>query len=299
MSKPSIHVAIAIIFHQSKVLVGWRNIDQHQGSKYEFPGGKVEQGESPEMACHREVLEETGLDISTWHRFDCIQHDYDDIQVNLHLFHTYLSAMDFSIIQAPWAWYSRPQLQHLNFPAANVGIIERLVWPHVLKISEYLDQLQSLPENILMYWRVGHDETYLAQLLQLTPIQLSQLIINIDLWRLLPEQQQKQISAVHFKQHQLLLLEKGQLPLGIRCIAACHDTVSVEHAHQVGFDAVLLSPVLTTATHLGADVLGWDQFKDIAKCAEIPIFALGGLKPQDLIHAKQYHAYGVAGIRNF
>jgi ADP-ribose pyrophosphatase len=50
MSKPQIDVAIAILLHQDKVLVGWREAKQHQGNKHEFPGGKVEQGESPEQA---------------------------------------------------------------------------------------------------------------------------------------------------------------------------------------------------------------------------------------------------------
>ncbi len=39
MSKPTIHVAIAILLHQGKVLVGWREANQHQGNKHEFPGG--------------------------------------------------------------------------------------------------------------------------------------------------------------------------------------------------------------------------------------------------------------------
>ena len=54
MSKPLVQVAIAILLHQGKVLVGWRQAEQHQGNKHEFPGGKVEAGETPEQACRRE-----------------------------------------------------------------------------------------------------------------------------------------------------------------------------------------------------------------------------------------------------
>ena len=70
MSKPLVQVAIAILLHQGKVLVGWRQAEQHQGNKHEFPGGKVEAGETPEQACRREVLEEVGIDIQDWHAFD-------------------------------------------------------------------------------------------------------------------------------------------------------------------------------------------------------------------------------------
>ena len=58
MSKPVIDIAIGLLLHRGKVLVGWRQAKQHQGNKYEFPGGKVESGESPEEACRREIYEE-------------------------------------------------------------------------------------------------------------------------------------------------------------------------------------------------------------------------------------------------
>ena len=87
MSKPTIHVAIAILLHQGKVLVGWREANQHQGNKHEFPGGKVEEGETPLAACRREIYEEVGVGLQDWHTFDVIRHEYDDVIVNLHLFH--------------------------------------------------------------------------------------------------------------------------------------------------------------------------------------------------------------------
>lgn len=43
MNKPIVQVAIGILLHQSKVLVGWREAKQHQGNKHEFPGGKLNQ----------------------------------------------------------------------------------------------------------------------------------------------------------------------------------------------------------------------------------------------------------------
>lgn len=50
----------------------------------------------------------------------------------------------------------------------------------------------------------------------------------------------KQIKTVHLKQSQLMSLHKGDLEVGVRFIAACHDAVSLQHAQQIGCDAVLL-----------------------------------------------------------
>lgn len=298
MSKPSIHVAIALLFHQGKVLVGWRNENQHQGNKYEFPGGKVEVGESIEQACRREIFEEVGVGIQTWHAFDVIHHEYDDLEVTLHLFHAQVPRQYLKDIQQPWNWYSREKLLDLNFPKANINIISRLIWAHFIKISNDLSQLAYLNQDTWLYWRAEQDIENEA-LEALTENELSKLIVNIDIWKKLNIHQQKYVAAIHFKQSQLFELNKGDLPVAIRCIAACHDAVSIQRANQLGFDALLLSPVQATQTHPDANPLGWEQFAALAEMSDIPVFAMGGLKPQDLEIAQKHHAYGVAGIRSF
>ena len=88
---------------------------QHQGNKYEFPGGKVEQGELPVEACRREVIEEVGIDIEQWQAFDFISHEYEDVIVNLHIFHASVQPEQLAGIKQPWRWYSRDELSELNF----------------------------------------------------------------------------------------------------------------------------------------------------------------------------------------
>ncbi len=300
MPKPIVDIAIAILLHQGKVLVGWREAKQHQGNKHEFPGGKVEAGETPEQACRREVYEEVGIGIKTWHAFDQICHEYDDVIVNLHLFQATVPADLLDLIQQPWNWYRREQLQELNFPQANQAMLQRLYWPHQIKISAELDDLLTVNADTLLYWRTGMAAAQAAELLgNFSPAALQQLIINRELWEVLPRAQQQAIFAVHLKQPQLLNLRKGQLRVGIRHLAACHDQVSIQHAQAIGCDAILLSPVFTTPTHPEASALGWTAFAALAKQSDLPVFALGGVKPQDLATAQQQYAYGVAGIREF
>jgi 8-oxo-dGTP diphosphatase len=299
MAKATVDVAIAILLHKSKVLVGWRQANQHQGNKHEFPGGKIEEGETPEQACRREVYEEVGIGLKEWHQFDVIRHEYEDIIVTLHLFHTYVPDELLSLIHQPWSWFSRDQLADLNFPKANSTIIERLIWSHLIKISDQVDELPKT--NSQMYLRIESKdiEKLQQQLIKLSEQQLLKLIVNVDVWQQLNTVLQEKIKTVHLKQSQLMQLKKGDLVVAKRYIAACHDAVSVQHAHQIGCDAIFLSPVNPTATHPNSKVLGWDGFAALAQNSDIPVFALGGVAPADLEQAQKHNAYGLAGIRQF
>ena len=299
MSKPVIDVAIAILLHRGKVLVGWRGEQQHQGNKHEFPGGKVESGETPEEACRREIYEEVGIGIKDWHAFDLICHEYDDIIVNLHLFHAYVPDELLNQIHQPWNWYSRDQLLALNFPKANTAILQRLHWAHLIKISS---TLEAVSNDHLLYWRADSDadvDILEQQLSTFDAAFLTKLIINIDVWQKLNATLQLQLKTIHLKQSQLMQLHKGDLKVGYRYIAACHDAVSLQQAQQIGCDAVLMSPVKPTTTHPDTTALGWERFTDLAQHSHIPVFALGGMHPNDLTEAQQHHAYGIAGISNF
>lgn len=299
MNKPTVNVAIALLFHHSKVLVGWREAKQHQGNKYEFPGGKVEQNESPVEACRREILEEVGIDLRQWHYFDLIEHEYDDICVRLHLFHSHASDEQMASIQQPWAWYAREKLKELNFPKANDVIIERLIWPNFIKISADLNEIQNLKSEQCFYLRVEPHPKIAQQIEKLKPDEMKALILNIELWNQLSEDFKHRVGAVHLKHHQILSLKENNLPKGIRCIGACHDQDSLTRAQSLGCDALILSPVLATTSHPELNGMGWESFNTMAHQCHLPVFALGGLKPNDLELAQQHGAYGIAGLSQF
>lgn len=304
MAQTCIHVAIGLVCYQSKVLVGWRTAKQHQGNKYEFPGGKVEAGETAQAACRREVLEEVGVDLLHWHPFTTIQHQYEDVQVTLHIFKTHVAVEQLQQIKAPWSWYERQALADLNFPAANQAIIDRLLWPNLLKIStevKTLEQLETQSADRLTYLRCEPKDiiTTLQCVQQLDTAVLSRLVLNIDVWSKLNAQQQTKIAAVHFKQQQLMQLDTLHVPYQVATIAACHDLKAIRQANQLGMDAIILSPVLATPTHPEQLGIGWNNFAAMAQQAHCPVFALGGMQPADLVKVQQHYGYGVAGIRHF
>jgi len=298
MAKPDIHVSIAILIHQSKVLVGWRKAEQHQGNKYEFPGGKVDAEETPLKACRREVLEEVGIDLEHYFNFDFIRHEYEDIVVNLHFFLAYVHADHLAHIKQPWSWYRREELQDLNFPKANKNIVKRLNLLKKIKISEDLSQLNTLQDHQYFYWRPAQDEIYSALLAGYSPNLLSRVIVNIDIWNTLSELQQKMMRVVQLKHHQVMQLKQADLQLGITYIASCHDRDSLDNAQRMGCSAAFLSPILATDSHPDVQGMGWSVFSKLAEQSDLAIFALGGLKSTDLATAIQHYAYGIAGIRH-
>jgi 8-oxo-dGTP diphosphatase len=121
-------------------------------------------------------------------------------------------------------------------------------------------------------------------------------------WIGLSESNQKNVFAVQFKHDQLMQLNSDSFMKewkGIKRISSCHDHSSVSRALALGFDAIFLSPVLSTTSHPQQDPLGWWQFELLTKDIHIPVYALGGMKPELLDQAIQHGAYGIAGIRDF
>ena len=299
MAKPDIHVSIAILVHRNRVLVGWREANQHQGNKYEFPGGKVEKGETPIDACRREVLEEVGISLKQLKKLDFISHEYEDVIVHLHFFLSYIDEEIAQQVKQPWSWYRREELIALNFPKANKSIIKRLAWPKQIKISENLMQLNQLDVGQYFYWRTTSPMAYGQALVEYSPEQLSCLIVNIDVWTQLSELQQKMVAAIQIKHHQLMSLKPSDLQSGLPYIASCHDDESLQHAQSIGCEAVFLSPVQRTESHPDLEGMGWAKFAELAQHLDLAVYALGGLKAEDLKVALQYYAYGIAGQRHF
>ncbi len=127
MSK-QVHVAVAVIINsQQQVLLGLRQAHQHQGGLWEFPGGKVETNETAYDALVREVEEEVGLTITSADPLIEISHDYGDKSVLLDVW--WVEAFSGEAIGKEGQhlrWNTISGLNDIEFPAANVAIIQAL-----------------------------------------------------------------------------------------------------------------------------------------------------------------------------
>ncbi len=119
-------IAIAVVQHDDRFLVGVRPEGVPLAGYWEFPGGKVHGGESPAQSAARECLEETGLAVSTGRLLCRTVHDYEHGRVELHFFEA--EPIDAGQPpRRPFRWVARHELRTLRFPPANAEVMRLLL----------------------------------------------------------------------------------------------------------------------------------------------------------------------------
>ncbi len=120
-------VVAAIIRRNGKILITRRGSDVHLGGLWEFPGGKVESGESLQQALKREIFEEVGLNVDVLHEFFSVEHSYPTKNVQLHFFDCAIKAGEPEAKQvADIKWISISEFTDFDFPPADFGLIQKL-----------------------------------------------------------------------------------------------------------------------------------------------------------------------------
>ena len=126
--KSTVHVAVGVLLNDNnEVLIALRPAESHQGGLWEFPGGKVEEGESVEHALNREFKEELGISVHACTPLIQIRHEYSDKLVMLDVW----SIEKFSGIPQgregqAIEWRALCKLRAVDFPKANERIIREL-----------------------------------------------------------------------------------------------------------------------------------------------------------------------------
>lgn len=127
-NKPAATVVAALIWDENKrILICQRPAHKARGLLWEFVGGKVEAGESPEEALVRECQEELDVDIQVGMLFMDVHHDYPDLDVQLLLYHAEIvrgvpQKLEHNDIQ----WIRIDEIPKYAFCPADVEILERL-----------------------------------------------------------------------------------------------------------------------------------------------------------------------------
>ncbi len=307
-----VHVAAGVIRSgDGHVLIAKRSLDKHQGGLWEFPGGKVEAGETAEAALGRELAEELGIGVTAARPLIKITHDYPDKQVLLDVWEVLaFSGEPHGAEGQPLAWVHPEDLPGFSFPAANRAIVAAARLPdHYLITPDHLSppeligglalaldagvrliQLRSTSLDGLAYRALASEVLSLcagrAKVMLKGPLEWARDFPAAG-WHL---------TAQQIRQH----AGTGRPIASSRWLAAsCHDEAEIELAAELGVDFVTVSPILPTATHPDAQSLGWHRAAELLAGFGQPAYLLGGLGPRDLAQALRVGAQGVAGIRAF
>jgi mutator protein MutT len=120
-------VVAAIIRRATRILITRRLNDVHLPGYWEFPGGKVEVGESLQAALQREILEELGLKIHVEAEYFTVAHAYPSRTVRLHFFNcSIVEGEPQQIGVADLRWVEPAELEQFQFPPADNELIKRL-----------------------------------------------------------------------------------------------------------------------------------------------------------------------------
>ena len=125
-----IEVVAGVIFWEDQVLCVQRpqNKLHYISEKFEFPGGKIEDGETKEEALHRELLEELNLSTKIKSFFLTVIHEYPDFELTMHSFICEVDSKELTLhehIDQKWLYIN--ELTALDWAAADIPIVDKLV----------------------------------------------------------------------------------------------------------------------------------------------------------------------------
>ena len=125
-----IEVVAAIIVNDNKILCTQRNVNKYEyiSKKFEFPGGKMELNETKEQTIIREIKEELNMSIEVQEEYLTVTHDYPDFRLTMHSFICTCKNPSLTLTEhLDYKWLHKNELSHLDWAAAYVPIVEKLI----------------------------------------------------------------------------------------------------------------------------------------------------------------------------
>ncbi|MFO1316382.1 MAG: Nudix family hydrolase [Burkholderiales bacterium] len=305
MSGRIVRVAAAVLLRpDGQVLLAQRPAGKPYAGYWEFPGGKLEPGETPRHALARELKEELGIDVRNASPWLVQEFVYPHAHVELHFFRVFawdgeLHGHDGQAFawQVPGRWSVAPLLP------ANTRILAALDLPSVYGITcaEDSDEHAFLVRAeralaaglrlVQLRDRTWPHARRLAFARRLVP--LAHRFGARVLWNgSADDAREAGCDGVHWTA--AALARATARPEGLLAAASCHAAAEVAQVGALGLDFAVLGTVLPTPTHPEAVPLGWDGLAACVAGTRLPVYALGGLVPADLERAVEAGAHGVA-----
>ena len=307
MAQP-VEVAVAVLVRQDgKVLLAQRPRNKVYSGYWEFPGGKIEPGESDLEALVREIREELGVIVERAYPWIKRRFVYPHATVSLNFFRVQawrgeLRPMEHQL----FSWEDAGAVGVTPVLPANGPVLKALQLPHeyaitqagALGVERFLDRLEARLAGGLRLVQVrektlNRDDLgdFAARVIALCRRSGAKVLINTDIVLA----HMVGADGVHLNSRQLA--ELPAKPDVEWCGVSCHTKEDLRRAEVLGADFAVLGPVCESPTHPGVSPLGWQEFRSRMEGAEIPVYAIGGMNREMLEEARMSGAHGVAMIR--
>ena len=288
-------------------LLAQRPVGKVYAGYWEFPGGKIEPGESAPHALARELHEELGIQVEHAYPWITRDYDYEHAAVRLRFYRVTRWSGELHGREAQqFAWQHGDALNVSPILPANGPILRGLALPTLYGVSNasevgaetFLKRLDGALNRGLRLVQIREKtfdaaaaEALARRVVQHARAHGAQVLVNGA-----PELAARTgADGIHLSADRLMALAaRPDVPL---VGASCHDSRELAHAAALGVDFVVLGPVARTASHPDAAPLGWARFSELIADYALPVFAIGGLRSEDLEAAWRAGAHGIAAIR--
>ena len=303
-------MAAAITDARGRVLLARRTEGRDLAGLWEFPGGKREPGESAEQALARELQEELGIDARIGASLIAVAQQYPHKRLRLDVRHvTQWQGTPRGHEGQALAWVPQEKLVGYAMPPADRPVVAALLQPDRYLVTpspsdpgddgHWIDALQRSLDAGLRRVQVRLPEVQadrrrvlVAAATQRCRAAGTELLVNGDV-ALAGEFG----IGLHLRAAQLRDFHERPVVAGIRLAASCHDADELRMAEALGCDFAVVGPLNPTPTHPEAGGMGWARFEQLREQVSLPIYAIGGLGPDDIATARQHGAQGIAAIR--
>lgn len=333
-----VHVIAGVIRDaRGRILLARRTEGRDLAGLWEFPGGKVDPGETPEAALVRELDEELGIRAEVGAALINVPQIYPDKRLTLDVRHirSWRGPARGREGQA-LAWVPPHKLASYAMPPADRPVVAALQQPALYLVTPDIGGISATEETAMSSTQahcasVDYDGSCASgpverRWLEALDRAIAQGICRVQLrsptadparWPELAATAAARCAAkdvevlvngdvalarslgigLHLRADQLA--SHGSRPVvdGVPLAASCHTVEELRAAESLGCDFAVVGSIKPTASHLGEAGIGWSGFARLREHVSLPLYAIGGLGPDDLADARQHGAQGIAAIR--
>jgi 8-oxo-dGTP diphosphatase len=320
VSAPIVQVVAAVLLRRdgSEFLLACRPEGKVYAGYWEFPGGKMEPGETARETLTRELREELGITVTQAAPWLCRDFVYPHAHVHLQFWRVtdwegeigVTAPLEHSAVT--WQPLCGPHSITPMLPA-NAPILKALSLPCRMGITQAEEN--GIEAELQRLRRAIHAGLRLAQIRDrgLSPPlrqSFAEAVMNLvrphNVLALVSEDGAgtgRQLAR-HIGAHGLHLTSRALAQCATRpdfqwVGASCHNSQELRQAERLELDYALLGPALPTASHPETPGMGWEKFAQCLEDCRLPVFALGGQSLRTLHTAQTHGAHGIAALRDW